>query len=260
MTMRTCVPMHPIEIHLEIKALIAAGVNDCEISRRMGVPRTTVREIRKPRYIRKTRSVVCPRCYRPAREMQFSAVAYCELLGLYLGDGHIVQAGRSQRLRISLDTKYPGIIERSTSLMRCAFTNNRVGSHQQDGGSCTVVWVYSSHLACLFPQHGPGAKHLRPIELEDWQTQLVAQAPWSLLRGLIWSDGCSFVNRTGPYEYPSYAFSNCSEGISRLFVDTCRSVGLKPRDNYSPGRRQWHVRINRRECVALLDEKVGRKN
>ena len=29
-----------------------------------------------------------------------------------------------------------------------------------------VVWGYSSHLSCLFPQHGEGKKHERQIMLE----------------------------------------------------------------------------------------------
>jgi hypothetical protein len=41
--------------------LVAAGVNDCEIARRLDVPCTTVRDWRKPRYVAK-RSARCPRC------------------------------------------------------------------------------------------------------------------------------------------------------------------------------------------------------
>jgi hypothetical protein len=44
-----------------------------------------------------------------------------------------------------------------------------------DGGSTVVLWVYHRHLSCLFPQHGPGKKHERPIELEPWQCGLVVR-------------------------------------------------------------------------------------
>src|SRR5215470_15625313 len=30
---------------------------------------------------------------------------------------------------------------------------------------CTMIKSYSKHWACLFPQHGPGRKHQRKIEL-----------------------------------------------------------------------------------------------
>ncbi len=226
--------MHPPEIRAEIRDLIKAGVNDCEISRRTGVPRTTVRDIRSPNYSPKIPTVTCPRCLHSCRALNVTPADYCELLGMYLGDGHIVRAGRTHRLRITLDVKHQSIVRDTLELLRRAFPNNRVGSHLQDGGTCIVVWVYSSHLPCLLPQHGPGVKHRRPIILEGWQKELVADEPWPLIRGLIRTDGCSFVNRTGPYEYPSYAFTNCSEGIVEIFVEACLAVGLKPRTTRNP--------------------------
>ena len=42
------------------------------------------------------------------------------------------------------------------------------------------------------------SKHERRIILEPWQQDLVDAASWALLRGLIRSDGCVFINRTGP--------------------------------------------------------------
>src|SRR3712207_7199029 len=44
-------------------------------------------------------------------------------------------------------------------------------------------------------QHGPGRKHLRPIQLEDWQRELVRRHPASFLRGLFHSDGCRAKDR-----------------------------------------------------------------
>jgi hypothetical protein len=36
--------MHPSHVRAEALALVERGFNDCEISRRLGVPRTTVRD------------------------------------------------------------------------------------------------------------------------------------------------------------------------------------------------------------------------
>ena len=38
----------------------------------------------------------CPRCWRPMRRLAFSAADYAELLGLYLGDGHISVPGANR--------------------------------------------------------------------------------------------------------------------------------------------------------------------
>lgn len=251
--------MHPAEVRAQVRRLIEAGVNDCEVSRRTGVARSTVKDIRSPRYVRTTSDVLCPRCYGRSKPITFTPADYCELLGYYLGDGHITEMARSQRLRVSLDAKYPKVIAELVELLRRSFPANRLGSHRQHEGTMAVVWIYSKHLGCLFPQHGAGPKHSRPIELEEWQQRLVRDEPWALIKGLIWTDGCRFVNRTGPHEYPSYAFSNCSEGIVDVLLEASRRVGLKPRVTFELRRRMWHVRFNRRRCAALLDEHVGGK-
>ena len=47
---------------------------------------------------------------------------------------------------------------------------------------CVNVQSNWQHWPCLIPQHGPGRKHERPIVLEDWQRQILANdlvdIPW----------------------------------------------------------------------------------
>ena len=66
--------------------------------------------------------------------------------------------------------------------------------------SCAGVVVVQrsrwKHWPCLFPQHGPGRKHERPIVLEDWQRTIVEAHPGPFLRGLFHSDGCRAKNWT----------------------------------------------------------------
>jgi hypothetical protein len=181
------------------------------------------------------------------------------------GDGSISRAPRTQRLRITLDLKYPTIIAEANALVRRCFPANCTDVVDRPGaGRCVDVSVYSRHLSCLFPQHGPGRKHERRIELEPWQLEHVHQAPYSLLRGLIRSDGCCFVNRTDvhrsqPYEYVSYHFANMSHDIIDLFLAACRRVGIDDCRVNRSSRGLWNVRVNRRASVALLLENVGTK-
>lgn len=235
-------------------ALIAAGLNDCEVSRRIGVPRRTVRDWRVPSYVPRARSQpLCLRCWLPTSPVVFTPSDYAELLGLYLGDGHITQMARAQRFRLMLDAKYPGIVEEAASLIARIVPENKVGRQFRHDGRMVTLFAYHRHWTCLLPQHGPGKKHARPIVLEPWQRELVAEAPWSFLRGCIRSDGCVFINRTGKYAYESYEFANLSRGIRELFVSTCARVGVECR----PYAR--YVRIYRRASVALMLEHVGRK-
>jgi hypothetical protein len=235
------------------RRLIASGASDGEVARRLGIPRTTVRDWRRPRYLPRAVPERCHRCWRPTRPVGFEPADYAELLALYLGDGSIAALPRTERLRIFLDARYTAIVEETQALLRRCFPSNRIGRLSRHAGSMVVLWVYHGHLSCLFPQHGAGKKHDRPIVLESWQEALVAEAHWAFLRGCIRSDGCVFVNRTGRYEYLSYDFANRSADIRGLFARVCEGVGVECRPC---GER---VRIYRRASVELMREHVGIK-
>lgn len=235
-------------------ALIAVGVSDSEIARRLGVARTTVRDWRRPRYARQSSIIRCERCWRSMRLVRFTPADYAELLGLYLGDGYICALPRTERLRIFLDARYPVVVDETEALLRRCFPANRLGRLSRHAGAMAVLWIYHGHLSCLFPQHGAGKKHERRIALEPWQEALIAEAPWAFLKGCIRSDGCVFVNRTGKYEYLAYGFANRSADIRELFARVCDSVGV---DCRPAGDR---VRIYRRASVERMRERVGIKS
>jgi hypothetical protein len=248
--------------YAEVKNLVARGVNDCKIARSTGIPRTTIRDWRRGSTASRRTDArkACLRCGRP--EHNFNALpqaSYAYLLGMYLGDGGISKERRTWRLRITLDTKWPGIISSCAAAMRTVFPQNRVACFRPDAqAQCVVVGVYSKAVACLFPQHGRGPKHLRPIQLVDWQTQLVRERPEEFLRGLIHSDGCRFINRVRikgkTYEYPRYNFTNASTDIRSLFCATCDQLGVEWRQ-----MNERNISIARRDSVARLDAFVGPK-
>jgi len=111
-----------------------------------------------------------------------------------------------------------------------------------------IVNAYSNAWPVLFPQHGPGRKHLRPIILEPWQKSIVEQCASEFVRGCIESDGCRHRRIVSGRNYPAYSFTNHSEDILRLFLWARERVGLHP-------RRASRVvaSIARRADVARLD-------
>jgi Homeodomain-like domain-containing protein len=247
--------VHGSATRTEALDLIRLGLNDCAVSRRLGIPRSTIRKWRRPRHVPKTTAMTCPRCWRGVRRpFAFTDADYAELLALYLGDGHIVRTGRSDRFRLFLDSRYQRVIVDARELLERCFPGRPVGTIYAHGGTMTVLSLYCTHLACVFPQHGPGKKHERPIVLEPWQRHVVEHEPWPFLRGCIRSDGCVFVNRTGPYSYLSYDFKNRSADILGLFTDACDLVDVEYR------RYADHVRIYRRGSVALMLDHVGIKD
>lgn len=179
------------------------------------------------------------------------------MLGAYLGDGHIVKLPRAFRLTVFCDLLYVHLALEIARAMR-EVRGGHVALRPEPAEGVLLVQAYWKHWPCLFPQHGPGRKHERPIVLEPWQQAIVDADPQQFLRGLIHSDGCRSTNtirhpkRT--YTYPRYQFTNHSDDIRRLFCDTCEAIGVRwTRMN------RWTISVARREHVAALDTFIGPK-
>lgn len=256
--------MHPEATVAAALKLHAAGLNNCEISRRTGVSRPTVREWvngRLPHCYAPGASGLCKRCGGSEHRFDQLPKDYVYLLGLYLGDGSIATHPRGvHRLRITLDMRYPGIVRECETAMRAVVPRNRV-SCQLRPCNCYEVNAYSKGWPCLFPQHGPGAKHTRLIFLSKWQQELAETWPDLLLKGLIQSDGCRFVNSgRNEWRHPRYVFSNVSTDITSIFCSACDCLGLRWSASF-PSRESAAVSIyvSRKADVARLDEFVGPK-
>lgn len=233
-----------------VDEMLAAGLNDSEISRRTGIPRRTVGDWRagkRPCFDRHVSSA------RPRTECHAD---YAYLLGLYLGDGCISAGPRAYRLRITLDGAYPEIIEDCRAAVAAVAPN--LVRLQRTTSRALQVNAWSRWWPGLFPQHGPGPKHLRSIWLADWQREITQDHPEPFIRGLIHSDGCRHVNRVRArgklYSYPRYQFTSHSDDIRAIFCEHLDSLAI-------PWSRmnRWNISVARREGVARLDEFVGPK-
>jgi hypothetical protein len=239
--------------------LVAAGLNDCQIARLTAIPRSTVREWRSTRRWSNALVNSCESCNAAIHHFDRLPASYVYLLGLYLGDGCLSGQHRGVfRLRVVLDSRYPGIVAECVEAMRDLLPGNRPGVQPLHGENAFEVGISSKQLPCLFPQHGPGRKHERIIQLTDWQRRAVERNPQLLLRGLVHSDGCRFINtvRHGrkTYEYPRYNFSNRSADIRGIFCDTCELLGVEWRV-----MNAFNISVARRASVARLDEFIGPK-
>ncbi|HYP47814.1 MAG TPA: hypothetical protein VEQ61_04175, partial [Thermoleophilaceae bacterium] len=156
------------------------------------------------------------------------------------------------KLRLALDAAYPGIIAAAVHSLEATMPANSV--NVSDRGSWVEVYCYSRSWPWLFPQHGPGRKHERRIELAPWQRRLATLHPRLLLRGLIHSDGCRFVNTGRGWSHPRYAFANSSDGVRSIFCSACEALGV---------RWTWAapntIYVSRKADVARLDEFIGPK-
>jgi hypothetical protein len=224
------------------------------------VPRQTVDRWRREHCRHLERRLLADKSWRP-----INAEAYCYLLGLYLGDGHLVLGRRSSAfLRLTLDERYPGVIEEDAQATEDVIPDSPVRRYKF--GTARRLILQASHpvLPFAFPQHGRGKEHSRLIALEPWQETLTTDHPRSFLRGLIHSDGCRTTNtvrvrsRNGhvtTYEYTRYFFSNESSDIIELFTAHCELVGARCTRS---SRR--NLSVSSRTSVAILDSFVGPKS
>lgn len=183
------------------------------------------------------------------------------LLGLYLGDGSIATHRRQvYRLRITLDVRYPRIVNECEQAMQVVVPKNRVG-RQLRRCNCYEVHAYSKGWPCLFPQHGPGKKHDRRIYLAEWQQKLAERWPKQLLKGLIQSDGCrSYSTSKNDWKQPRYVFSNVSTDITSIFCSACDCLGLRWTASFPTNEAAAvAIYVSRKADVARLDEFVGPK-
>lgn len=120
---------------------------------------------------------------------------------------------------------------------------------------CVDVYLHSTHWPCLFPQHGPAPKHLRPIKLAPWQEGLVRQEPEQFVRGLIESDGCRVVANDRGVASLRYHFTNHSADIRGLFCWALDMLGIHWTQN------SWYmIAVYRKADTARLDGFVGPKS
>ncbi|MGW6537205.1 helix-turn-helix domain-containing protein [Streptomyces sp. NPDC055051] len=259
---------HGTEVRQRALTMLRGGARNADVAHDLNIPLGTVgywkHMDRAKRGECPGRSVpVCPRC--DGCELNSSAYAY--LLGLYLGDGHIVhnRAMRVPSLSISCTSTWPGLIDACVDAMQSVIPGNRATTVQRKG--CKEIKISFKHLPCLFPQHGPGRKHERRIALETWQQEIVDAYPWEFIRGLVHSDGCRITNWTEKviggerkrYEYPRYFFTNKSDDIRKLFGDTLTRVGVEWRTT-ARGIDPYNISVARKASVALMDAHVGPKH
>lgn len=239
---------HPPDAVARVLALHGEGRTATEIATTVHVPRRTVADWLAGRTPHRATTDLTPWTVPQGAEG-----AYVHLLGLYLGDGCLSAHPRGvYKLRITLDAVYPGIIEECTASMRAVIGTSVRGWPRPYND--VEVYAYSKRWPQVFPQHGPGKKHERPIALERWQTDLILQDPRWLLRGLIQSDGCRFLNTGRNWCHARYSFFNYSDDIRAIFCHACDLLGVRwttaPRTVY----------VSRKADVALLDEFIGPKS
>ena len=243
-----------------VRELASSGLNHSQIARLTGVSRAAVRDWLRPDSNRLA-TPTCAECGHPLHAFDELPVReYAYLLGMYLGDGTITRYKRCYALVVVMDRRYTGIIAEVASAIRAVMPASLASIYPHPQHNCVRIVSYSKAWPCLFPQHGPGRKHERKIELAPWQEAIIEREPEPFIRGLVHSDGCRVMNRVvakgKDYAYPRYFFTQVSKDIQELFCRACERLGI----DYAFSRKGKDVSVHRRESVARLDAFVGPKS
>jgi hypothetical protein len=247
------------EFH-RVKQFVATGLSDYKIAALTGISRSTVLRWRRRDQPPQTGSA-------RALAAQWSVpepATYCYPLGCYLGDGHIThRPPNGWSLHVACDRQYGAIIDEIATAMCITFPGRKATRHPKSTGASDVVAISHPAIGLAFPQHGAGRKHLRLIELADWQLAVTRSDPGALIRGLIHSDGCRAMNRfriklpsgrMAEYSYVRYFFSNLSADIRQIFIDHCELPGVRVTQ---PNHR--NLSVSHRDSIAILEALVGPK-
>lgn len=266
--------MRTYEEYHQILSLFEMGTPKKTIASILGMPRRTVIDCVQrygsleglAKYVEEKPSVVLVDTLQSAALSDHPQLfqAYSYLLGVYLGDGCISFIRKTPRLRVSLDTAYPNLINEVKQAMETILPDNSVNIVKVKG-NCVQVGCFSNALIDIFPQHGDGKKHDREIKLEGWQQRIVDAYPLLFWRGLYHTDGSRFRNIVNGTNYTRYQFSNCSTDIIQLFCDTTDKLGIHWTIKSRPPKSVNHhlafdVFVSKRKDVDFLDRMVGPKS
>jgi hypothetical protein len=243
-----------------VNSMLGTGRSDREIARRTGVPQGTVSRWRRAGAPPQT----VLRSIRRDSWAVHDSRAYCYLLGTYLGDGTVShQPPDHWHLDIINDRRYQVISAEILDAMRITFPGSDPRRWPSHVGASDILHIAHPALPNAFPQHGPGRKHARAIDLAEWQRGLTHVDPAALIRGLIHSDGCRTVNafttrlpsgRVADYSYVRYFFTNHSPDIRRIFAEHCELLGIRVTQ---PNHR--NLAISHRDSVTIMERIVGPK-
>lgn len=165
------------------------------------------------------------------------------LIGISLGDGNIQSFPRTDRLLISLNTKYPALIDYVSVVMSKIFEKEAV-IQKVKKTNCIRVGVYQKNISkrlCI----PSGDRRKLILEIPDWIWDSNYYLTW-YLKGLFEAEGSLCVHL--PTCTYNFAFSNRNEKLLENVKEGLIKLGFHPevRSNAIRLRKKAEVECFRR--------------
>jgi len=263
--------MRTVEEYTKILDLHGTGFNFCQISKKLNIPRTTIRDFIKNNKDHSlvglkesvANTIVDKLKFPSSIEDELIRKEYSYFLGIFLGDGCLSKLAYKNlyRLRIALDVKYPNIIQKVKNCVSIIMPNNAVSLvdiSYRGKPSCINVSCYSKQWLQFLPFYQSGHKWKYKIELSDWQKQIVENYPKDFWLGLFHSDGSRYLHTNSSNYY--YNFSQKSQDITNLFMWCSDLLGIKYGiTKYIHPYGSNKIQIYNRKSIIFLDSFAGAK-
>ena len=145
------------------------------------------------------------------------------IIGLCIGDGNLSNPnGRTVRLRITCDNKYPKLKKHIKESLQRLLPENKVSKINRKG--CVDISCYSNQLEEILRWKAKGGSKLKQnVSIPNW---IIKNKIYSkeCLRGLFQTDGCMYKDR-------GYIMVNYTTIIEKLVLDIENiiiNLGYKP--------------------------------
>ena len=178
-----------------------------QIASRLGVSKSVIIQSLREMPLR-SKSVAAELRYEPlSLAGNHEELAY--LVGVYLGDGCLVQSSRTELLDIACDSKYEDLIERFANLVTQVFGKSPV-IQKDHASNCVHIRLYGRGISSTLGFE-PGPKHGRDLRIPTWIKTDESRSQWCL-RGLFETDGYMHYRR-GRDKSVVVGFSNTNEAL-----------------------------------------------
>ena len=145
------------------------------------------------------------------------------LIGVYLGDGCLVQNSRTELLDIACDAKYPELIDKYVVLVKQVF--GKFPSLQEDTASnCFHIRLYGRGISSTLGMK-IGSKNKQDLHIPEWIKENKSFTRFCL-RGLFETDGY-IHHRTGREKSIVVGFSNTNQTLLDEMQQLLYNLGYK---------------------------------
>lgn len=247
-----------------VRQLFEQGYNKCQISRETNIPRATIKGWLQGKY--KGHRENQPVYLKPEEIKHYlntseKRKAYSFILAVYLSDGYIspLKRFKTPSIRFFNDCKYPLNTQEWKDKLQIILPNNKINIHKKKNCNAYIVLAYNINLPNLFPQHAPGKKHLRKLEFQDWQLEILKEYPEEFIRGCFQSDGSIYYAKQGKYPYKRYNFSNRSKDIIDLLYQILLCVGVERKPTLKLSTGGYVIQIQNKKHVSKMETIISNK-